>query len=178
MNAVEAMAIIKAAFVLAVGHTNVYWEDEPRNWAPHDSSLVLLNVTTMRAEGAPREEEDETTTTFSLSYVLTVRALAEDLQNTGQALRTLTQMRNRFQFTPYRDAWRESGIAIVDLPMNPVRLNRPVDGRQLAVMACDVLMRVVLTDTIEAVSYAIETVSGTGTLNPGNNQTTFTATKV
>jgi len=167
-----AAAAIKAAFVDAVGHSNVYWEDEDNagNWAPYDVSTVKLSLTTMVREQDPREEQDdnENETTLSTPYVFTVRAIAEDLQNTGQALETLTQAVNRFGFTEYRAVWCGNGIAIVDLPLSPTRLNRTVDGRTLNVFAIDVRIRAVLTTTLATVGTPVEIVTGEGTLQPGD----------
>lgn len=179
MNTVDVFAAIKSAFVDAVGHSNVYWKDEDNsgNWAPYNVSKVLLQTTSIVKEADPREEQDtdEGETVMSCSYVFTVTATAEDLQNTGQAMQTLLTARNRFEFSEFRDTWAANGIAIVDLPLSPTRLNYTQDRRILNVVAFDVQIRAVVTDTIDTVSYLIERVTGEGTLIPGDVPVPFDA---
>jgi hypothetical protein len=177
VDAVAALAAIKAAYQDASGLSSglVVWEDEEQAYWPAGEPCMRLNVTAAVREMDPRQTASLTDTLLSAPYRFTVRALVESITNEGSALRTALSTCNKFEFTPWVEIWQANGIAIIDCPLAPTRLNRSVDGRMLAVFATDARFRAVLTDTIGQVSATIATVTGTGTIQPGDIDAPFTA---
>lgn len=174
MDAVAALEAIRSAYVDASGlpTAQVTWEDAPYSYAPHDSCILRLQVTSLLDESDVRLVENELvpSTELSTAFVFTVQCTVENIQNTGQALRCVTQVSQRFGYNEYRNVWYGNGVAIVNTPLAPVRLNRLVDSRMLSVFAFDTTFRAVLTDTVSQVGDAIEHVNGLGTLQPGSVQ--------
>lgn len=171
MNAAEALAAIRQAFldVSQLDAALVNWQGAEFPYVPYDQPIIRLNVTTLRRESQTRETQDfdEEVTTFETPYLLTIRALAQHLKNDGSALESLLKCSELFESSVWRDTWNTNGLAIVDTPLNPTRLDYTQDGRNLAVFASDTIFRVVLSRDLALVTSYIETVNGTGTLNPG-----------
>lgn len=160
MNLSEALVQIKAAFVTASGlpSTLVVWQGEALTYVPADSSLLTLSVTSLVGEGFGRVTEGATTSAIESPYVLTVQAKAENLQHPEYALWCLTHLLNGLQHRPWLELWRAAGVVFVDFPLRPTRVSTVVDGREVAVFAADVLVRVVLKDTFAGVIPPILTV--------------------